>query len=139
MKDTIKQPAVMAATGITALLIIGTALGWFTIGNELAASLVEDELAAKELAAYTTGLISIVATILAAITKKKGLLVVSILVSAYASIMVFNQLPDEASKEIVGLTVNIGYWITLLGGVGSVIANGLLMKKGFDSSTPSDD
>lgn len=41
--ETIKQPLTLVATGLTELLIIGTALGWFTVGNELTAGLVDKD------------------------------------------------------------------------------------------------
>ncbi len=133
MKDTLLKPLVVAATSTAALLIIGTAMGWFTLESELLQAFAEAELSSKETAAYVVGLTSIIATLIAALLNKNKLTFISAVVGVYGAILVYNQLPSSEEQDILGIGVRPGYWIALSGAVLSTLINIFIAVKGFSS------
>ena len=133
MLENIKKPIVIAACSAASLIIIGAAIGWFGIENELARSFTEDELSGKELAAMVVGVVSIGFTLLAAALNKKMIAIVAVLVCLYGTLLVNNQMPDSDTADLLGISITIGYWLSLGSSFIAAVANGMIAIKGFDA------
>ncbi len=129
--EKLKTPVVMATLIGALLAIIGALMGWFTIDNSLANSLVGSDLDDKE------NTVLIIAVIVAALTKiaawqgKKMLAIVGVILGLFAALVVFNQLPTSEEAELLEVTTNMGYWLSLLGSLVMALGSIGILAKGL--------
>lgn len=131
----IKQPLSIALVVAGAMTIIGALIGWFGIENELVKSLAENELAKKENLAIVLSLVSVVTLVLAAARQKHRVVFLVTVLSMYELIMIINQKPEDAVARQIGVTVELGYWLSIIGTLAVILVSGIIGAKGFDITT----
>lgn len=127
-----KKPIVLSIITASALAMVGAALGWFTIENQLVRELAESELGNKQNISIAISFVCAGLTLLAAKTNKQRLTFIGTALGLYGLILIINQKPDAAIAEQIGLLVKPGYWMSIGGTLVMLIANAIIGIKGFD-------
>ena len=130
--QNLKQPLFIATASAIAITMLGAGLGWFSIENEIVRSLAETELGKKESLAIALSVGALGATILASKTKFR-LAFIATIVSIYELIMIINQKPEDAIATQIGVTTEIGYWLSIAGTLAVIVTSVIIGIKGFGS------
>lgn len=130
--QNLKQPLFIATASAIAITMLGATLGWFSIENEIVRSLAESELGKKESLAIALSVGTLGAIILAAKAKFR-LAFIATIVSIYELIMIINQKPEDAIATQIGVTTEIGYWLSIAGTLAVIVASVIIGIKGFGS------
>lgn len=130
--QNLKQPLFIATASAIAITMLGAGLGWFSIENEIVRSLAESELGKKESLAIALSAGALGATILASKTKFR-LAFIATVVSIYELIMIINQKPEDAIATQIGVTTEIGYWLSIAGTLAVIVTSVIIGIKGFGS------
>jgi hypothetical protein len=130
--QNLKQPLFIATASAIAITMLGAGLGWFSIENEIVRSLAESELGKKESLAIALSAGTLGATILASKTKFR-LAFIATIVSIYELIMIINQKPEDAIATQIGVTTEIGYWLSIAGTLAVIVTSVIIGIKGFGS------
>ena len=133
--DIIKKPLFIVLVAGAALTILGALMGWFSIGSQFVRMMAEDELAKKQSLAIAITLVSLALSVGAVLAKKQRAALGAVAVSIYGLIMIVNQKPDADVIEKIALTVNPGYWMSIIGTLVMVIASVIIGAKGIDFLT----
>jgi hypothetical protein len=133
--DIIKKPLFIVLAAGAALTILGAVMGWFSIGSQFVRMMAEDELAKKQSLAIAITLVSLALSAGAVLAKKQRIALGAVVVSIYGLIMIVNQKPDADVIEKIALTVNPGYWLSIIGTLVMIIASVIIGAKGIDFLT----
>lgn len=129
--DTLKNKSMPFCVTLVGAIValIGAILGWFTLENELLNTIANDELSEKQTVVIVIAVIVSAVTLIAGFTKKKMLAVLGVLIGAFAAYVTYNQLPTSAESELLEITTNIGFWLSLVGSIMMTIGSiGVLVK-----------
>ena len=130
--DIVKKPLFIVLLAAAALTIVGAQLGWFSIGSQFVRMMAEDELAKKQSLAIAITVVSVALCIVAAATKKQRVAFAAVVASVYGLVMIVNQKPDPDVIEKIALTVNPGYWMSIVGTLVMIVAGVIIGAKGID-------
>ncbi len=133
--DIVKKPLFIVLLAAAALTIVGAVMGWFSIGSQFVRMMAEDELAKKQSLAIGITLVSLGLCVVAAATKKQRVAFAAVVASVYGLVMIVNQKPDPDVIEKIALTVNPGYWMSIVGTLAMIVAGVIIGAKGFDFLT----
>jgi hypothetical protein len=133
--DIVKKPLFIVLLAAAALTIVGAVMGWFSIGSQFVRMMAEDELAKKQSLAIAITLVSLALSAGAVLAKKQRIALGAVAVSIYGLIMIVNQKPDADVIEKIALTVNPGYWLSIIGTLVMIIASVIIGAKGIDFLT----
>ncbi len=133
--EIVKKPLFVVLLAAAALTILGAMLGWFSIGSQFVRMMAEDELAKKQSLAIGITIVSLALCTVAAATKKQRVAFAAVVASVYALVMIVNQKPDPDVIEKIALSVNPGYWMSIVGTLVMIVAGVIIGAKGFDFLT----
>ncbi len=133
--EIVKKPLFVVLLAAAALTILGAMLGWFSIGSQFVRMMAEDELAKKQSLAIGITIVSFALCTVAAATKKQRVAFAAVVASVYALVMIVNQKPDPDVIEKIALSVNPGYWMSIVGTLVMIVAGVIIGAKGFDFLT----
>ncbi len=131
--EDLRKPLFIAFITVSALAMLGAAIGWFDISNEFVRKAVESELAKKQTLAIGLSTSSIFTCILAAKLSKHRLAFLATIASIYQLIMVVNQKPDDAIASQIGISLSAGYYMSILGTLAMILLSGIIGAKGFSA------
>lgn len=103
--------------GGAVLAIIGSLMGWFSFESEVVSSLAEDEFNSRQTAVIVVAILVVIAVKVAAMRGMRALTILATVLALYATLVVFNQLPSQEEKDLLDVTIDLGYWLSLIGTV----------------------
>ena len=135
MKDPlIVTLLVSAATGMA-----GIAVGWYDFENDFTTSVFSHNAnAARQLAAVALSLVA-VTTLLSAMRQNYAFALLSILLGSFTTLLTLNtQFSAHATRDTFFANTQIGYWMTIVGGIVVVLGGFVMLLAGAPYSKNSE-
>ncbi len=113
--------------------ITGGLSGWYVNSLEIASTSFTQIIDGRTHVVLVIGIISLVLTLAAYVTKLYNLSILNILISSFALIYTLKSRPDSVELSLLEITTSLGYWLCLFGLAAVVFGSFMMLIAGAPS------